>query len=115
VCLFFLVCLVWLQDALRAAGAFPVLVATLTAHQGHAGVAEQACIALGHLSPAALVEALKAHQGHAGVAEQACIALGYLAAFNTANQVTSMGGGRNNPSWWWRDDACRVAFDGEWG
>ncbi len=56
-------CLVWLQDALRAAGAFPVLVAALTAHQGHAGVAEKACIALG------------------------C-----LAFKNDANQVTSMGG-----------------------
>ncbi len=67
-CLLFLVCLVWLQDALRVAGAFPVLVAALTAHQGHAGVAYQACFALG------------------------C-----LAANNAANQVTSLGG-RHNPA-----------------
>ena len=39
-----------------------------------------------------LVAALTAHQGHAGVAEQACFALGYLAYNNDANQVTSMGG-----------------------
>ncbi len=59
VCFSFLVCLVWLQDALRDAGAFPWLV-----------------------------EALNAHQGHAGVAYRACFALGYLAYGNAANQVT---------------------------
>jgi hypothetical protein len=59
----FLVLLVWLQDALRVAGALP-----------------------------ALVEALTAHQGHAGVAEKACIALRNLAVGNAANRVTSMGG-----------------------
>ena len=64
----FLVCLVWLQDALRVDGALPLVVAALTAHQGHAGVAEQACFALGR-----------------------------LADYNDANQVTSMGG-RNNPA-----------------
>ena len=68
-CLPFLVCLVWLQDALIKAGALPVVV-----------------------------EALKAHQGHAGVAEQACRALGWLANGNAANQVTSMGG-EEKPSW----------------
>ncbi len=73
----FVVCLVWLQDALRAAGALPVLVATLTAHQGHAGVAERACIALGDLADG-----------------------------NAANQVTSMGG-KKQPSWLVEGDACR--------
>jgi hypothetical protein len=42
-----------------------------------------------------VVEALKAHQGHAGVAQQACGALRYLANDNAANQVTSMGGKKN--------------------
>ena len=45
-----LVCLVWLQDALRVDGALPLVVAALTAHQGHAGVAEQACWALCRLA-----------------------------------------------------------------
>ncbi len=61
-CFSFLVCLVWLQAALRDAGALRVLV-----------------------------KALKAHQGHAGVAEQACYALGQLAGANSAIKVTSMG------------------------
>ncbi len=83
---FFLMCLLWLQDALRAAGALPLLVAALTAHH---------C--------------------HAGVAEQACFALGWLADDNAANKVTSMGGGRNNPAGGGRGDAYRVACDGGWG
>ena len=44
----FLVCL--LQDALGKAGAPVLVVATLKVHQGHAGVAEMACAALGHLA-----------------------------------------------------------------
>ncbi len=64
----FLVCLVWLQNAFRVAGALPVLVEVLKVHQGHAGVAEQACFALGFL---------------------ACFTLGHRADNNDAIQVTS--------------------------
>ena len=39
-----------------------------------------------------VVETLKVHQGHAGVAQRACYALGQLAFNNAAHQVTSTGG-----------------------
>ena len=59
----FFVCRVWLQTIFVAAGA--------------------------HV---ALVETLQVHQGHAGVAEKACIALRWLTLNNAAHQVTSTGG-----------------------
>ena len=60
----------------------PFLVCLLQAALGKAG------------APVLVVETLKVHQGHAGVAERACIALGQLAFNNAANKVTSTGGNK---------------------
>jgi hypothetical protein len=87
-------------DKAKDMGDFAGIVRSMRAHEGHAGVQEQGCVALCNLAGNAdnqvkvaqaggievVISAMRKHEGHAGVQESGCGALCIL-AYNADNQV----------------------------